>query len=35
VRKRIERQGIIFKVRVFGDSVRQREYRAETANAGI
>jgi hypothetical protein len=35
VRKRIEQQGIIFKVRVFGDSVREREYRAETASAGI
>jgi hypothetical protein len=35
VRKRIEQQGIIFKVRVFGDSVREREYRAVTTNAGI
>ena len=35
VRKRIEQQGIIFKVRVFGDSVREREYRAVTAGAGI
>jgi hypothetical protein len=35
VRKRIEQQGIIFKVRVFGDSVREREYRAATVNAGI
>jgi len=34
VRKRIEQQGIIFKVRVFGNSVREREYRS-TANAGI
>ena len=31
VRKRIEQQGIIFKVRVFGDSVREREYRADDA----
>jgi len=35
VRKRIEQQGIIFKVRVFGDSVREREYRATQAGAGI
>ncbi len=35
VRKRIEQQGIIFKVRVFGDSVREREYRAVNAVAGI
>jgi hypothetical protein len=35
VRKRIEQQGIIFKVRVFGDSVRARENRAVAANAGI
>lgn len=34
VRKRIEQQGIIFKVRVFGNSVREREYRS-AANAGI
>jgi hypothetical protein len=33
VRRRIERQGIIFKVRVFGNSVREREYQS-TANAG-
>ena len=29
VRKRIEQQGIIFKVRVFGNSVREREYRVD------
>jgi hypothetical protein len=34
VRKRIEQQGIIFKVRVFGDSVREREYQS-AANVGI
>ncbi len=34
VRKRIEQQGIIFKVRVFGNSVREREY-LSAANAGI
>ena len=34
VQKRIEQQGIIFKVRVFGDSVREREIRS-AANVGI
>jgi hypothetical protein len=35
VRRRIEQQGIIFKVRVFGESVREREYEAATASTGI
>jgi hypothetical protein len=34
VRKRIEQQGIIFKVRVFGERVRERETRS-VANAGV
>jgi len=34
VRKRIEQQGIIFKVRVFGDRVRERETRS-VVNAGV
>ena len=34
VRKRIEQQGIIFKVRVFGERVREREIRS-AAYAGV
>jgi hypothetical protein len=34
VRKRIEQQGIIFKVRVFGERVRERET-GSVANAGV
>jgi hypothetical protein len=33
VRERIEQQGIIFKVRVFGERVRERENRSQIVNA--